>query len=171
MRRRWSASIYSCLFTGPRSPRTYCSYVTSFPFWTPWRPSINFQIEGWTTSSSLFRRRWAASAWLFVPSMLLIVRWSGARHGGQGWQCPRAALFGEAALWKEGIVNGLSRMNLKLDLGFRFWLRLDLPYVWLELSRLKRLSRCPVPVSKMSRNFTLVKFSQLTPAWWCIVMK
>ena len=73
--------------------------------------------------------------------------------------------------WKEGIANGLSRMNLKLDSGFRFWLRLDLPYVWRGLSRFKRLSRCPVLVSKMSRNFTSVKFSKLTPAWCCIVMK
>ena len=43
--------------------------------------------------------------------------------------------------WKEGIANGLSRMNPKLDLGFRFCLRLDLPYVWPGLSRFKRLSR------------------------------
>jgi len=49
-------------------------------------------------------------------------------------------------------------MNLKLDLGFRLWLRLDLSYIW------PGLSRCPVPVSKMSRNFTSVKFSKLTPA-------
>jgi len=33
------------------------------------------------------------------------------------------------------------------------------------------LNVCPVPVSKMSRNFTSVKFSKWTPAWWCIVMK
>ena len=56
VRRRWSASIYSRLFTGPGSTRTYCSYVTSLPFWTRRRTSMNFQIEGWTTSSSLFRR-------------------------------------------------------------------------------------------------------------------
>jgi len=31
--------------------------------------------------------------------------------------------------WEEEIANGLSRMNLKLDLGFTFWLRLNLPYV------------------------------------------
>ena len=55
--RRWSASIYSLLFTGPGSPRTCCSYATSPPFRTRRRPSMNFQIEGWTTSSSLFRRR------------------------------------------------------------------------------------------------------------------
>jgi len=73
--------------------------------------------------------------------------------------------------WNEGIANGFSRMNLKLDLGFRFWLRLDLPYFCPGLSRFKRLSRCPVPVNKMSRKFTSVKFSILTPAWWCIVMK
>ena len=42
---------------------------------------------------------------------------------------------------KEGIANVFSRVTLKLDLGFRFWLRLDLPYVWLGLSRIKRLSR------------------------------
>jgi len=34
-------------------------------------------------------------------------------------------------------------MNLNLDLGFRFWLRLDLSYVpvWPGLSRFKCLSR------------------------------
>jgi len=54
-------------------------------------------------------------------------------------------------------------MNLKFGLGFRFWFRLDLPYVpvWPEVSRFKYLS---VPVSKMSRNFTSVKFSKVTPA-------
>ena len=73
---------------------------------------------------------------------------------GVGGQCPGRNFWS-----KEGIANGLSRMNLKLDLGLTFWLRLDLPYVWLGLSRFKRLSRCPLPVSKMSRNFTSVKFS------------
>ena len=37
-------------------------------------------------------------------------------------------------------------MNLKSDLGFRFWLRLHLLYVWPGLSRFKRQSRlakCP----------------------------
>ena len=59
-----------------------------------------------------------------------------------GGQCPGAALFGGGHFWwKEGIANGLSRMNLKLDLGFTFWLRLDLPYVWPGPSRFKRLSR------------------------------
>jgi len=74
--------------------------------------------------------------------------------------------------WKEGISNGLSRMNLKLDLRCRFWLRLDLPrpYVWFGRD-CPGLNVCPVPVSKMSRNFTSVKFFKLTPAWWCIVMK
>ena len=40
--------------------------------------------------------------------------------------------------------------------------KLDLPYVpvWPGQSRFKRLSRCPVPVSKISRNFTLTKFSK-----------
>ena len=65
VRRCWSASMYSRFFTGPRSPRTYCSYVTSLPFWTRRRPSMNFQIEGWTTSSSLFRHPWAALACFF----------------------------------------------------------------------------------------------------------
>jgi len=50
-------------------------------------------------------------------------------------------------------------MNLKLDLGlgFRFWLMLDLPYVpvWPGLSRFKHLSRCLVPVSKMSGIFQI----------------
>jgi len=74
--------------------------------------------------------------------------------------------------WKEGRANGLSRMNLKFGLGFTFWLRLDLPYVWPGLSQFKRLSRCPIPVSKMSRDFASVKFSKFTfKAWWCIVMK
>ena len=42
-------------------------------------------------------------------------------------------------------------------------LSLDLPYVpvWPGQSRFKRLSWCPVPVGKMSRNFTLAKFSKL----------
>ena len=40
--------------------------------------------------------------------------------------------------WKQGIANGLPRMNLKLDLGFTFRLRLDLPYVWPGLSRLAK---------------------------------
>jgi len=88
VRRRWSASIYSSLFTGPPSPRMYCTYVTSLPFWTGRRPSMDFQIEGWTTSSSLFRRQWAASAWMFFLSMPLIVRWymlqiSGGKSGGR----------------------------------------------------------------------------------------
>jgi len=93
---------------------------------------------------------------------------TGPRQGVAGVQC-----LGRHFWWKEGIPNGLSRMNLKLDLGFWFWLRLDLPYVpvWPGLSRFKRLSRCHIPVSKMSRNFTSGKFSKLTPAWWCIVMK
>jgi len=37
-------------------------------------------------------------------------------------------------------------MNLNLDIGLRFWLRLDLPYVWPGLSWFKRLSqlaKCP----------------------------
>jgi len=43
---------------------------------------------------------------------------------------------------------------------------LDLPYVpvWPGLSRFKHLSWCPVPVSKMFRNFTSVKFqNELQP--------
>jgi len=51
-----------------------------------------------------------------------------------GGQCPAAALFWVAALLvkrRRRLANGLSRMNLKLDLdlGFGFLLRLDLPYV------------------------------------------
>ena len=44
-------------------------------------------------------------------------------------------------------------------------LYVDLPYVpvWPGLSRFKRLPWCPVPVSKMSRNFTSVTFSKWTP--------
>jgi len=56
VRRRWSASIYSRLFTGPGKTRTYCSYATSLPFRMRRRPSINLQIEEWTMSSSVFRR-------------------------------------------------------------------------------------------------------------------
>jgi len=83
----------------------------------------------------------------------------------RGVQYPGAALFRGWHFWsKEGIANVFSRMNLKLDLRFRFWLRLDLPYVWPGLSRFKRLSRCPVPVGKISRNFTSVKFSKFIPA-------
>ena len=33
--------------------------------------------------------------------------------------------------------------------------------VWPGQSRFKHLSRCPVPVNKISRNFTLAKFSKL----------
>jgi len=97
----------------------------------------------------------------------------GTRLGrGEGGNASARHFSGGRQFWsKEGIANGFSRMNLKLDLRFRFWLRLDLPYVWPRLSRFKRLSRCPFPVSNMSRNFTSVKFSKLTPAWWCIVMK
>ena len=47
------------------------------------------------------------------------------------------------------------------------WVSIGLSYV----SVWPGLSRCPVPVSKMSRNFTSVKFSKWTPTWWCIVMK
>jgi len=53
----------------------FITNVLSFPFRTRRRPSMNFQIEGWTTSSYLFRRRWAASAWSFVLPMSLIVSW------------------------------------------------------------------------------------------------
>ena len=88
-----------------------------------------------------------------------------------GGELPRGGTFrgGGRHFWrKEGIANGLSRMKLKLDLGlgFRFWLRLDLPHVPVcpGLSRFKRLSRYPVPVRKMSQNFTSVKFSKLSPA-------
>ena len=46
------------------------------------------RIEGWIMSSSLFRRRWAASAGLFVLSVPLIVRWymlqiSGGKSAGR----------------------------------------------------------------------------------------
>jgi len=81
---------------------------------------------------------------------------AGPRHGVGGDNAP-----GRHFWWKQGIANGLSRMNLKLDvgLGFRFWLRLDLPYVpvWPGLSRFKHLSRHPVPVHKMSQNFTFIE--------------
>ena len=68
------------------------------------------------------------------------------------------------------------RKNSELTANLSGWMRyiyIDLPYVpvWPGLSRFKHLSWCSVPVSKMSRNFTLVKFSKWTPAWWCIVMK
>jgi len=63
---------------------------------------------------------------------------------------------------RPGAALLVKRRNIKWyftnepELRFRWWLRLDLPYV---------------PVSKMSRNFTSVKFSKSTPAWWCIVLK
>jgi len=42
----------------------------------------------------------------------------GPDYWGRGVQCPGAALFGGTALLvKEGIANGFSRMNLKLDFG------------------------------------------------------
>ena len=70
----------------------------------------------------------------------IIIIIQGPDKGGGGGAMPR----------NFSIANGLSRMNLKLDLslGFSFWLRLDLPYVpvWPGLSRFKRLSRlakCP----------------------------
>jgi len=110
------------------------------------------------------------SAFLMEKTFLSHNHSQGPDKGGRGGNAP-----GRHFWWKEGIANGLSRMKLRLDFGlsFRFWLRLDLPYVpvWPGLSRFKRLFRCPIPVSKMSQNFTSVKFSKLTPAWWCIVMK
>jgi len=61
----------------------------------------------------------------------------GVRGGGNA--------LGRHFWWKEGIANGLSRINLKLHLGlgFGFWLRLDPPYVpvWPGLSWFKCLSR------------------------------
>jgi len=98
------------------------------------------------------------------PPKNKVFMWAGARHGES---MPRGGTFrGRRHFWwREWIANGLSRMNLKLDLGFRFWLRLYLTHVWPGLFRFKCLSRCPVPVSKMSRNFTSVKFSKLTPAY------
>jgi len=43
-----------------------------------------------------------------------------------------------------------------VPVAIEHWLCVDLPYVpvWPGLSRFKRLSRCPVLISKMSRNFT-----------------
>jgi len=49
------------------------------------------------------------------------------------------------------------------EVRFRF-------YILVKVGPTIRLSRT-VPVCKISRNFTSVKFSNLTPAWWCIVMK
>ena len=52
--------------------------------------------------------------------------------GGAGGNAPGRNFSGERHFWwKEGIANCLSRMNLKLDLGlgYRVWLRLDVPYV------------------------------------------
>ena len=54
------------------------------------------------------------------------------------------------------LVKGLSRMNLKLDLGsgFRFWLRLDLPYipVW-QMFKLDcpSLNICPDAPSQLAK--------------------
>jgi len=48
---------------------------------------------------------------------------------GTDWGAmPRGGTFREGGTF-EGRANGLSRMNLKFGLGFKFWLRLDLPYV------------------------------------------
>ena len=94
---------------------------------------------------------------------------------GGGGPMPRGGTFREGSTFGEmkGKWSFTNEPELDLGLGFTFWLRLDLPYVpvWAGLSRFKRLCRCPVLVSKLSRNFTSVKFSKLTPAWWCIVMK
>ena len=61
------------------------------------------------------------------------------------------------------VFNGKRKFRKILRTGPKFDRTTYLP-VWPRLHRFKRLSRCPAPVSKMSRNFTLVKFSKLTPA-------
>jgi len=88
---------------------------------------------------------------------------AGPYKGGTGVQC----LGGVALLVRRDRKWSFTNEPV------RFWSRLDLPYVpvWPGLSRFKRLSQCLVPVSKMSRNFTSVKYSKWNPAWWCIVMK
>ena len=70
-------------------------------------------------------------------------------EGGRGGQCPgRYFSRGRHFWWKEGIANGLSRVNLKLDLGlgFRFWSRLD-PTIRPSLNVCpgvpSRLAKCP----------------------------
>ena len=95
-----------------------------------------------------FRIWMAAAGILHFVNHKYYHRLAGTRLGVErGVQYPGAALFRGWHFWsKEGIANVFSRMNLKLDLRFRFWLRLDLPYVWPGLSRFKRLSRlanCP----------------------------
>ena len=125
-------------------------------------------VVSWTDDLLCGRCKWVSR----FEALCVCARWTGERQGpnkGAGAAKLRGGVFGGRHFWwKEGIANGLSRMNLKLGLvlGFRFWLGLDLPYVpvWPGLSRFKRLSQCPVPVSKMSRNCTSVKFSKLTPA-------
>jgi len=65
----------------------------------------------------------------------MILGWlAESRDVTRGYNSPGAeSLWGQGRhfWWKEGIANSLSRMNLKLDLGFgfRFWWRLDLPKV------------------------------------------
>jgi len=75
---------------------------------------------------------------------------------------PGGGTFGEKKEWQM-VFHEWPEVRFRLSFGV--WLRLDLPYVlvWPGLSRFKRLSRCPFPVSKMSRNFTSAKFSKLTP--------
>jgi len=75
----------------------------------------------------------------------------GPRQGESEGALPRSGTFlGAALLVKRRNSKWFLRMNQTLDfgLGFRVWLRLDLPYVpvWPGLPRFKRLSRlakCP----------------------------
>ena len=74
------------------------------------------------TEKSHSRTNSAVSRQVYVHALLIQ---PGSRLGGRGGGNAPGRHF-----WsKEGIANDFSRMNLKLDLGFRFCLRLDLPYV------------------------------------------
>jgi len=70
----------------------------------------------------------------------------GPDKRGGGGKCPGTALFGGAALL---VKRRFNKWSFTDEPQVRLWLRLDLPYV---------------PVSKVYRNFTSVKFSKLTPA-------
>ena len=69
--------------------------------------------------------------------------------------------------WKEGVANGLSRMNLKLDLGFRFWFRLDLPYVpvWLGLSRLAKCPGISLQLNIQINSSLMMHCYEIIPSW------
>ena len=71
-----------------------------------------------------------SKAYTYADVVTLVSRRTPTRGGGE--EGPGRHFSGVRHFWwKEGIANGLSRLNLKLDLGLgiKFWLRLDLPKV------------------------------------------